>query len=250
MLDILDAGHAYEPGRWVFRGVNLRLEPGSVTAILGPNGRGKTTLLRCAAGLLAPTEGQVRRGGAVGFVPQAHAASFGYRVLDMVLMGRARHVPLFGTPGRRDELAAWAALARVGVADLADRPVTEISGGEAQLVAIARAVASGSTVLALDEPATGLDLHNQARVLRLLRELADQGMAVIASTHHPDHAVHVADVAVLMHGPTEISVGPAAQILTDQALSRLYGIKVRSVRVPDGTGERRGLVTDYGAGTD
>ncbi len=241
MLELAGLGHAYRRDRWVFRGVDLRLEPGTVTAVLGPNGRGKTTLLRCAAGLLAPTEGAVRGAGAVGFVPQARGTTFGFRALDMVLMGRARQVPVFGTPGRRDVAAAWAALDRVGLAHLADRPVSELSGGEAQLVLIARAVAAGGDVLALDEPATGLDLHNQGRVLAIMRELAGQGMALLVTTHQPDHAVHVADVAVLMHGAEEVTAGPAAVILTDAALTRLYGIGVHSVV----SGGRRGLVTDY-----
>lgn len=246
MLELADLGHAYQPHRWVFRGVSLRLESGSIAAVLGPNGRGKTTLLRCAAGLLRPTEGSVRHAGVVGFVPQAHGTTFGYRALDMVLMGRARHVPTFGSPGRRDRDAAWAALERVGMADLAYRPFTAMSGGEAQLVLIARAIASGSEVLALDEPATGLDLRNQGRVLTILRELAGQGMTVLVTTHHPDHALHVADVAVLMHGPAEVAAGPAETMLVDSALSRLYGIGVRSVAAPDGAGTRRVLVTDYG----
>lgn len=241
MLEISGLGHAYRRDRWVFRGVDLRLEPGTVTAVLGPNGRGKTTLLRCAAGLLPPTEGTVRGGGAVAFVPQARGTTFGFRVLDMVLMGRARQVPLFGTPGRRDVAAAWAALDRVGLTGLADRPFTELSGGEAQLVLIARAVAAGGDVLALDEPATGLDLHNQGRVLTLLGELAGQGMALLVTTHQPDHALHVADVAVLMHGAEEITTGPAGAMLTDAELTRLYGIAVRSVH----SGGRRALVTDY-----
>ncbi|MBO0829852.1 MAG: ABC transporter ATP-binding protein [Streptosporangiales bacterium] len=247
MLELAGVGHRYVRSRWVFRGLSLRLSPGTVTAVLGPNGRGKTTLLRCAAGLLTPTEGAVRRDGPVGYVPQVHGATFGYRVLDMVLMGRVRHVATFGVPGRRDRRAAWDAMARVGITHLAERPVTELSGGEAQLVLVARAVASGCQVLALDEPATGLDLHNQVRVLNLMRELARQGMTLLATTHHPEHALHVADGAVLMHGPTEIETGAAADLLTGDRLSALYGIDVRIARVDQDGRPCRVLVTDYRA---
>lgn len=245
MLELAGVGHRYVRGRWVFRGLSLRLRPGTITAVLGPNGRGKTTLLRCAAGLLDPTEGSIRREEAVGYVPQVHGTTFGYRVIDMVLMGRVRHVATFGVPGRRDRRAAWDAMAQVGITHLAERPVTELSGGEAQLVLIARAVASGCQVLALDEPATGLDLHNQGRVLNLMRELAWQGMTLLATTHHPEHALHVADEAVLMYGPTEVETGDAAELLTGDRLSALYGIDVRIARVDQDGHSRRVLVTDY-----
>lgn len=248
MLDLAGLGHRYVRDRWVFRGLSVSLSPGTITAVLGPNGRGKTTLLRCAAGLLEPTEGTVHRDGPVGYVPQAHGGTFGYRVLDMVLMGRVRHVATFGVPGRRDGLAAWDAMERVGITHLADRPVTELSGGEEQLVLIARAVASGCRVLALDEPVTGLDLHNQGRVLGLMRELARQGMTLLATTHHPEHALHVADAVVLMYGATDVETGEAAALLTGDRLSDLYGIDVRIADVVTDGDVRRVLVTDYGAG--
>lgn len=243
MLELSGVGHAYAADAWVFRGVDLALEPGSIAAVLGPNGRGKTTLLRCAAGLLRPREGVVRCRGRVGYVPQTHEATFGYRVLDMVLMGRARQVRLFGVPGRQDRAAACDAMERVGVRHLAERSFAALSGGEQQLVRIARAVASGSEVLALDEPATSLDLHNQGRVLTLLRELAGAGMTVLSTTHHPEHALYVADTAVLMQAPGQVLVGSAETMLTDERLTELYGIGVRTVTV-DGE-SRRVLVTDY-----
>lgn len=245
MLELSGVGHRYVRGHWVFRGLSLRLRPGTITTVLGPNGRGKTTLLRCAAGLLDPTEGTIRRDDAVGYVPQVHGTTFGYRVVDMVLMGRARHVGTFTVPGRQDRRAAWEAMARVGITHLAERPVTELSGGEGQLVLVARAVASGCDVLALDEPATGLDLSNQGRVLNLMRDLANQGMTLLATTHHPEHALHVADAAVLMYGPTEVETGRAADLLTGDRLSALYGIDVRIARMDQDGRACRVLVTDY-----
>ena len=179
MLELEGLGHGFPGGDWLFRDASLQVGGGEVVAVLGPNGRGKTTLLRCAAGLLAPTEGVVRRGVGVGYVPQAQAAGLGYPVLDMVLMGRVRHVRSYASPGRRDVAAAQHALEQVGLSHLAERAVTRLSGGERQLVVIARALASESPMLILDEPASALDLHNQATVLRLLRDLADAGMGVL-----------------------------------------------------------------------
>ncbi|MFC5929666.1 ABC transporter ATP-binding protein [Cryobacterium melibiosiphilum] len=233
--------------------MTLQVAAGSVTAVLGPNGSGKTTLVRCAAGLLPVQQGSVRRREAVGFVPQARGTSFAYRAFDMVLMGRARHVQLFRSPGAGDRAAALFAMERVGIAALRDRSFPTLSGGEQQLVLIARAVAAETNLLILDEPSTGLDLKNQVRVLRLLRELAADGIGMLLSTHDPDHALYLADTVVLLH-PGEAQQGPAAELLTETSLSALYGVRVSAVDYLDSGAEatraavpapRRTIVTHY-----
>lgn len=247
MLELDGVGFGYGRQDWVFRDVSFSVLPGSATAVLGPNGSGKTTLVRCAAGLLEPAEGTVRRADGAGYVPQAHGSAFGYSALDMVLMGRARQVGLFRTPGASDRAAASEAMERVGVAGLRDRRFPTLSGGEQQLVLIARAIAAGCPVLVLDEPATGLDLKNQVRVLSLLRELMSGGMALLLSTHHPDHALYLADRAVLL-GRGGAQTGRAADLLTDRALSALYGVPVRTLPYSDGGTPRRTIVVPYGGG--
>ena len=247
MLELDGVGFGYGRQDWVFRDVSFSVLPGSATAVLGPNGSGKTTLVRCAAGLLEPGEGTVRRADGAGYVPQAHGSAFGYSALDMVLMGRARQVGLFRTPGASDRAAASEAMERVGVAGLRDRRFPTLSGGEQQLVLIARAIAAGCPVLVLDEPATGLDLKNQVRVLSLLRELMSGGMALLLSTHHPDHALYLADRAVLL-GRSGAQTGRAADLLTDPALSALYGVPVRTLPYSDGGTPRRTIVVPYGGG--
>jgi iron complex transport system ATP-binding protein len=244
VLEVADLGFRYPRRDWVFRGLTFQVAPGSATAVLGPNGHGKTTLVRCAARLLDPQEGVVTSDGPVGFVPQGRAGAFAYRVLDMVLMGRARQVHLFGTPSRRDRAAALDAIERVGVAHLLDRQYPTLSGGEQQLVLIARAIASECPTLALDEPATGLDLHNQARILTLLRHLVADGLTVLFSTHHPDHALFLADSVVLMMSD-EVRTGDARLLLTDDALSTLYGIDVRTVDYHEEGRHHRAIVTRY-----
>jgi iron complex transport system ATP-binding protein len=134
---------------------------------------------------------------------------------------------------------------RVGIMDLADRAFPTLSGGEQQLVLVARAVASGHPVMVLDEPATGLDLHNQGLVLALVRSLADDGLTVLLTTHHPDHALFVSDFAVLMHGPSDVRHGRADTLLTEPELSDLYGVAVHEVDVPGAESGRRALVTGY-----
>ncbi|MDQ0032126.1 ABC transporter ATP-binding protein [Arthrobacter bambusae] len=245
MLELEQVGFGYTPGNWVFRDVSFRVSAGEATAVLGPNGSGKTTLVRCAAGLLTPVEGVVLREQSAGFVPQAHGTAFAYRAVDMVLMGRARHVGVFRTPGNADRAAALDAMERVGAAELRDRLFPTLSGGEQQLVLIARAIAAGSPLLVLDEPVTGLDLKNQVRVLTLLRELMADGMALLLSTHHPDHAMHLASQVVLL-GRTGARAGPAAELLTDVELSHLYGVPVSTLPYSDDGVPRMAIVVDYG----
>ncbi len=246
MLELDGVGFGYSRQDWVFRDVSFHVPAGTATAVLGPNGSGKTTLVRCAAGLLDPAEGTVRRDDGAGYVPQARGSAFGYSALDMVLMGRARQVGIFRTPGAADRAAALEAMEKVGVAGLRDRRFPTLSGGEQQLVLIARAIAAGCPVLVLDEPATGLDLKNQVRVLSLLRELMADGMALLLSTHHPDHALYLADHAVLL-GRSGARTGDAADLLTDPALTALYGVPVRTLPYSDGGTPRRTIVVPYGA---
>ncbi len=243
-------GFHYPRREWIFRDVSFRVPPRSVTAVLGPNGRGKSTLVRCAAGLLKPGQGTIGHDGPVAFVPQAHGGAFAYRAIDMVVMGRVRQVHVFGTPSRGDRVAALDAMERVGITHLVDRQFPTLSGGEQQLVLIARAIASECPILALDEPAAGLDLNNQAQVLSLLRTLVADGMAVLLTTHHPDHALFLADSVVLMMGPDDVRTGAAADLLTDEALSYLYGIEVRTVAYQQNGIDGRAIITRYGNDLD
>lgn len=245
VLEMAGVGFRYPRRDWVFRDVTFRVPSGSVTAVLGPNGKGKTTLVRCAAGLLSPQEGKIIHDGAVGFVPQARGGAFAYSALDMVVMGRARQVGVFSTPGHDDRVAALDAMERVGIAQLRDRQFPTLSGGEQQLVLIARAIASESPILALDEPSTGLDLHNQAQILSLLRKLVTDGMAVLLTTHHPDHALHLADSVVLMMGPDDVRSGQTADLLTDQTLSELYRITVQTISYQQDGSDHRAIITRY-----
>ncbi|NML52994.1 ABC transporter ATP-binding protein [Streptomyces sp. R302] len=253
MLELDGLGFTHDPGRWLFRGVAHRLAPGEILTVLGPNGRGKTTLLRCLAGLATPTEGRVRADGAVAYVPQSHRSTFAYTALDMVLMGRARHLRPLATPGRRDHELALAALERVGLTHLAGRDYPTLSGGERQLVLIARAIAAQGPVLVLDEPASALDLRNQGRVLHLLRGLADEGRTIVLTTHHPDHAMEIADTAMLMFGGADVRIGPAGELLTERTVGDLYGVRAHTLTLDGDRAEgtpHRVIVTRYEASRD
>lgn len=214
-------------GRVLLERLTLRLEAGAILAVLGPNGRGKTTLLRTLLGLQPAAAGTVRLGGHAAYVPQRAQAAFPYEVLTMVAMGRARHLRWYQGPGAADLAIARDCLRAVRLEHLAARAFPTLSGGERQLVCIARAMASASPIMLLDEPAAALDLRNQDIVLSTLRQLArERGLAVVFSTHQPQHAQHIADQTLLLHADA-CECGPTPRMCSDERLSRLYGLPVR-----------------------
>jgi len=215
-------------GAWIFKEVTFGLGTGDVLAILGPNGRGKTTLLRCILGLLKPTRGRIDRHGELAHVPQSLEAVFSFSVRDMVVMGRARRLGLFGAPAREDWQAADVAIAKLGLEPLAPRPFTSLSGGERQLVLIARALASDADILVLDEPASALDFRNQQVMLTTLKDLVRRDrLTLIFTTHEPQHALALASHGLLMETEGRHRFGAAEEVFTEEALTGLYGVPLR-----------------------
>jgi iron complex transport system ATP-binding protein len=236
------------PGRTIGSGIDFALGAGEVLCLLGPNGGGKTTLMRTLLGLLPPHSGavflekssiqEVPRNlvaRSLGYVPQAHAGAFAYSVREMVLMGRTAHMSLFAAPSARDREAADKAIDTLGIAHLAARPFTEISGGERQLALVARALAQEPKILVMDEPTSSLDFGNQVRVLGHVRRLAAQGIAVLMSSHQPDHALQCADRALLLGEGKALALGSPREVITPETLRQLYGVNVRIVENADGS---------------
>lgn len=223
-------GHRYG-ARAVLSDVGLQLPRGALCALLGANGAGKSTLLKILAGQMAPSAGQVRRMGRMGFVPQEVHPALPMSVLEMVLLGRAGGISLLRVPGRADHDAARAALARVEASHLAGRSFLSLSGGERQLVVLARALAANADILLLDEPCAAMDWHNQALTLQLLAELAADGITVVFSTHSPQHALEFASHAALLFADGEHAFGAPDRVMDETALSRLYRVPVRLVRL-------------------
>ena len=235
------------PGHAVGSGFDLRLQPGRVLALLGPNGGGKTTLLKTLLGLLRPLGGQIELEGrplhALGaavrarhlaYVPQSHVGAFAFSVADLVLMGRTAHASLFAAPSARDRAVAQAAIERLGIAHLAARPATMISGGERQLALIARALAQEARLMVLDEPTASLDFGNQGKVMREIRRLADEGLGVLFTTHDPNHATRFADEALLIRQGRPLASGAVAEVVTQAQLERLYDAPVEAVGAATG----------------
>ncbi len=224
----------------------LEVAPRQLLCLLGPNGAGKSTLIRCLLGLLRPESGQVRVAGrsladwsrpelarAVAYVPQGGLVPFPFRVLDMVLMGRTPHLGRFATPTARDREHAVRILDRLELLPFMERPFNRLSGGERQMVLIARAICQDAGILLLDEPTAGLDYGNQLRILKLLGELRDAGRAIVMSSHHPDHAFLAATQVALLKGGRLLDSGDPQRVLTAETLGALYGAPFRILAFAD-----------------
>ncbi len=235
------------PGHRVGEGLDVSLAPGVVLALLGPTGSGKTTLLKTLLGLLPPQGGAVtlegrsldawppmQRARRLAYVPQSQAGGFAYTVDDLVLMGRTAHGGLLERPSARDRQVAAAMIERLGIAHLAQRPVTMISSGERQLALIARALAQEARIVMLDEPTANLDFGNQGKVLREIRRLASEGLGVLFTTHDPNHASRFADEAILIRDGRMLAGGPVSQVIVKPTLEQLYGTSVAQIVAGDG----------------
>lgn len=245
-LAVESGGFGYRRKQPILDGMSFSVDPGEVLAILGPNGVGKTTLLRCMVGLLRWTSGSSLLDGVdistmrtaelwrqIAYVPQArHAASVSLTGLDMVTIGRGAHLPALAQPGPRETLMAEQVMAEIGISDLRDIPCGQMSGGQFQMVLIARALVSEPAVLVLDEPETGLDFKNQLVVLDLLDVLAHaRGIAVVMNTHYPSHALRIADKSLLLSAHHEPRHGPTDEVITTQHMRRVFGVDVHLANV-------------------
>lgn len=243
-LELRNVSFAYgNGGAEVFSGLDLAIPAGVSTAILGANGCGKTTLLRLLLGVAEPDGGEIllegrpaagcarrERARTVGLVPQTEHVPFDFSLADYVLLGRAPHLHPLAQPGAEDEAIARAALARVGLAGLAERAVTRLSGGELQLASIARALAQNPRILLLDEPTSHLDLGNRRAVSDVLQGLAAEGVTLVFTTHDPQLAASLGRHLVLMERGRVLASGPLEELFTAKNLGEVYGVPVEVVR--------------------
>lgn len=238
---------SYAPARPILDHLSLHVEEGQTTFILGANGSGKSTLLHCIAGLLTPQGGAITLDGTVihgmpprirakhlGLVPQWHEPLFDFTVEQAVLMGRAPHLGLFSSPGKADRDAVRNAMQGVGVDHLRHRLYTRISGGERQLVLIARGLAQGAHWMLMDEPVAHLDPRHQHDVLTSVRTLATRGFSFVITSHLPNHALLYADrLAFLLNGKAALQGNPRST-LTEEALRAAYDMEFEIIENEEG----------------
>ena len=225
--------------RSVLKNVSFEADFGEFWSILGANGVGKSTLFRCVLGLLTPSCGQRMLDGKdlsfltaaelarkLAYIPQSHNPVFNYNVFDMVLMGTTAQTGKFSSPGKMQNKLAEDALERLGISHLSHRGYANLSGGERQLVLIARAIAQQAKILIMDEPSASLDFGNRLRVMQTVQNLTKEGYCVIQSTHDPEQAYLYSDKILAMHEGQVLACGTPREILDAELISKLYGVAV------------------------
>ena len=247
IYEVSNLTFSYPQGdRKVLDGASLQLDEGEILCILGPNGAGKTTLLNCMAGLLKAESGKINICGKdikamkekeiaslIGYVPQIHTPAFDYKVLDFVLMGRAPKTGVFSSPGKEDEELCMNVLRSMGIEHIAHKSYMNISGGERQQVMIARTIVQEPKAILFDEPTAHLDYGNQHRVLKRVKQMANEGYSVIITTHNPDHALMLDDKVAIVSRNGKIIQGESRDIITEEALSEVYNIDLKITYVEE-----------------
>lgn len=225
----------------ILHDVSFSLEGNQVLAVLGPNGVGKTTLLKCMMGLLKWNRGETRIDGLamdtmshsriwkrIAYVPQSKGISLSYTALEMVLMGRSARLGLFAQPSREDMAIAEKAMEEVGITFLKDKQCSRMSGGELQMVLIARALCTQPEMLILDEPESNLDFKNQLVILDIVKQLSrERGIAAIINTHYPAHALKIVDRALILKRDGSSFYGEAGATITEENMKKAFSVEVK-----------------------
>lgn len=244
ILEINQAEFSYDGKRKIFEDINFSLEEGDILCLLGPNGTGKSTLIKCLNGLLKLSRGSIflwdqdintmdhaDLAKLIGYIPQTHDSTFAFKVSDVVLLGRAPHLGLTESPGNEDLKIARQAMENLGISHLRDKPYTEISGGERQLVLMARVLAQQPQILLLDEPTSHLDFGNQIRTLNIINKLSEAGLSVIMTSHYPDHAFISSNRVAILNKGTLMAMGSPEDVVTEENMRKAYDVDVKILEV-------------------
>lgn len=246
VMNCINASFSYDGVKNIFEDINFVIEKGDIFCILGANGTGKTTLIKCLTNLMNLDSGQIKLDGKdikfmnnaeiarnIGYIPQIHNSTFPFTVLDVVLMGRSPHLDLFESPSEKDYKIALDSLKMLNISYMKEKPYTEISGGEQQLVFVARVLAQQPSILVLDEPTSHLDFGNQIRTLNIIDKLAKNGLSVIMTSHFPDQAFISSNKVAIMQNGNFIDIGSPDDVITERNMEKTYGIKVKIVDIED-----------------
>ncbi|SMC62891.1 iron complex transport system ATP-binding protein [Desulfocicer vacuolatum DSM 3385] len=244
-LEVREGSFQYGSGKALFKNISFSIKEGEILTILGPNGVGKTTLLKCVTGMMPWKYGKTILDGTpldtmkktsiwqkISYIPQSHNVVFPYKVLEMVLMGRAPYINVFSMPSKKDIRMAEQTLETVGIAHLAGKPCSKISGGELQLVLIARALASEPLVLILDEPESHLDFRNQLTMFKLLQTLAEKKqLSCIINTHYPDHALRISHKTLMLAHGNQHLFGKTREVINEANIESFFKVNTKIVTI-------------------
>ena len=239
IFELKNGSFFYNQKDFIFKNVSFTIKSGEILTILGRNGIGKTTLLKCITRILQFQEGNIflnnqlispNDNAPIGYVPQARDLSFPYTVEEIVLMGRSRHIGMFSVPTDKDYEIVHSVLKKIGISSLASKTASSLSGGQLQLAFIARALASEPQLLIMDEPESHLDFKNQYTMLSLIRSIVDESkLACIMNTHYPDHALQISD-KTLMLKPDSYIYGPTKETVTENNLNSFFDIRTKIIK--------------------
>ena len=238
LFKIEDGSFAYKGGPQILKDINIEVEPGEILAVLGPNGSGKTTMLRCMMDMLHWQSGRSLLDGEdirgipasalwkkMAYVPQAGTAATSYTAFQTVLIGRSSRIGAFSSPTEEDMKVTERVMERLGISHLADKPCHAISGGELQMVLIARAMAAEPKLLVLDEPESNLDFRNQLIVLDTMTALAAEGVACVFNTHYPSHALQRAGKSLMLSKEGWSLFGETTNVVTEDHIRKAFGVE-------------------------
>lgn len=260
MIEVNNLTFAYK-NNLVLDEISFQCPEGALIAVLGPNGAGKSTLFKCLLGFLKNYKGKItihgedirklnrkRMASYVAYIPQSEAVLFNYTALDTVLMGTTGMLSPLSAPGPEQKAMALEAMDYLGITHLADRGINELSGGEQQMILLARAMAQQAKILIMDEPTANLDYGNQQLVLNCVKRMAKNGYTILLSTHNPEHALQYATHVLAIKDQRILSEGRADEKLNEQLIQEIYGLKVKITEVLVNGGRVRSCVPDTAAG--
>ncbi|WP_405266849.1 ABC transporter ATP-binding protein [Methanobrevibacter sp.] len=243
LFEVKNISFSYD-GDEIFSDISFSIDRGDVLCILGPNGTGKTTLIKCLNGLHDIDSGEILINGKsikkisfkeisthIGYIPQSHVPSFPFKVLDVVVMGRAPYLNLTDSPKKEDMEIAMNSLKTLGIDHLKDKEYTNLSGGERQLVFLARVLCQKPDILILDEPTSHLDFGNQIKLLEIIDNLSKAGLSIIMSSHFPDHAFLSSTKVAIMKNKKFIDFGSPDEVVTESNLKKAYSIDVKLIEL-------------------
>lgn len=254
-LTVEHLSFSYRKDKHLLHDISFSVRDGERVAVLGANGSGKTTLLRCLMGFIKPVGGRCLLDGkdirtlapkifwqSVAYVPQSRGSFAGYTAREMILLGRTSHIGTFAMPSKNDLAKVEEVSSRLGITHLLDKNGTEMSGGEWQMVLIARALVAEPKLIILDEPESNLDFRNQLIILDTLCALSEDGIGCIFNTHYPDHALSHADRALLLAKDAPALFGDADTVVTAQNIESAFGVRAAVSDIPTANGVRKTVV--------